>query len=66
MNQATVKTFLGVAVTLGTVAHLLLVHAGGFTKEDAIVYGVLLLFAGILIDPAEFKSLLALVPWKKP
>jgi hypothetical protein len=56
MSRESAKTILGSIVALGVVAHLLLSHAP-LTKETAYVYGGLLLFAGVLIDPADFKQL---------
>jgi hypothetical protein len=61
MNRDTLKTALGVVVALGVLARLLLNH-GPITRDDVLLYGAFLLFAGVLIDPADFKSLAF---WKK-
>ena len=53
----TVKTVLGCLVALGTVADLLFNRHGDLTRENVLAYGALLLFAGVLIAPEDFKGL---------
>lgn len=61
MNTPTVRTWLGVVIALGTLAHLLL-NSGPITRDDVLLHAAFLLFAGILIDPETFK---ALAFWRK-
>lgn len=56
MTRDTLKTVLGAVIALGTLLRLVLVP-GPITREDVLVSGAFLLFAGVLIDPEDFKSL---------
>ena len=56
MTRETAKTILGGVIALGALAHLLFVHPT-LTRENVLAYGAFLLFAGMMMDPADFAKL---------
>jgi hypothetical protein len=51
------KTILGCLIALGVLGDLLFHKHGPLTRENSLVYGAFLLFAGVLIAPEDFKGL---------
>ena len=56
------KTGLGCLIGLGALGHLMFLRSAPVTRDDVLVYGAFLLFAGVLIAPEDFKGLMF---WRK-
>lgn len=63
----TYKTWIGVAVALAVIGLFgFYISKHEITAVAGFVFGGGLLFAGMLIDPAEFRPLLDRLPGRKP
>ena len=63
----TTRNWIGIGFALLILALFgLYITKHEITGAVGLVFGGGLLFAGMLIDPAEFKSLLGLLPFRRP